>query len=235
MLGGPVTNALAALIGGTAGRTTLNGEGLQHEDGHSLFFQPDSELVSYDPTFQYEVAVVTQDGMRRMHQEQEDVFYYITVMNENYEHPLKCQPVPSRHYQGMYAFRRCREQGATSSCSAQGTIFREVIAAADLLKNDWGVESDLWGCPSMNELARNGIDTRKAACCIRWKHQNCRMLKKNPRMQRTDYIKLFSRQIRPFIKAPYITLGTDGFGRFDTREKLRHHSRLIVTGSRWLH
>ncbi len=219
------------LIGGTAGRTTLNGEGLQHEDGHSLILSNlIPNCISYDPTFQYEVAVVTQDGMRRMFQEQEDVFYYLTVMNENYEHPEMPVGAEADIIKGMYLFKQGGESaGPRVQLLGSGTIFREVIAAADLLKQDWGVEADLWGCPSMNELARNGLDVQ------RWNllhpletpkqsHVEQKLAgAKGPVIASTDYIKLFSEQIRPFVKAPYVTLGTDGFGRSDTREKLRHH------------
>jgi pyruvate dehydrogenase E1 component len=218
------------LIGGTAGRTTLNGEGLQHEDGHSLILsQLIPNCISYDPTFQYEVAVIAQDGMRRMFQEQEDVFYYLTVMNENYEHPEMPVGAEADIIKGMYAFKKGGESaGPRVQLLGSGTIFREVIAAAELLKNDWGVEADLWGCPSMNELARNGQDV------ARWNllhpleepklsHVEQKLAgAKGPVIASTDYIKLFSEQIRPFVKAPYVTLGTDGFGRSDTREKLRH-------------
>ena len=219
------------LIGGTAGRTTLNGEGLQHEDGHSLILSNlIPNCISYDPTFQYEVAVIAQDGMRRMHVEQEDVFYYLTVMNENYEHPEMPVGAEADIIKGMYAFRKGGESaGSRVQLLGSGTIFREVIAAADLLKADWGVEADLWGCPSMNELARNGQDV------ARWNmlhpldepklsHVEQKLAgAQGPVIAATDYIKLFSEQIRPFVKAPYVTLGTDGFGRSDTREKLRHH------------
>ncbi len=219
------------LVGGTAGRTTLNGEGLQHEDGHSLILANlVPNCISYDPTFQYEVAVVVQDGMRRMHQEQEDVFYYITVMNENYEHPEMPAGSEGDIIKGMYAFKKGGESaGPRVQLLGSGTIFREVIAAADLLKSDWGVEADLWGCPSFNELARNGQDA------ARWNllhpletpklsHVEEKLAgAKGPVVAATDYIKLYAEQIRPFVKAPYITLGTDGFGRSDTREKLRHH------------
>ena len=218
------------LIGGTAGRTTLNGEGLQHEDGHSLILSNlIPNCISYDPTFQYEVAVVTQDGMRRMFQEQEDVFYYLTVMNENYEHPE--MPVGSEAdiLKGMYSFRKGAETaGPRVQLLGAGTIFREVIAAADLLKNDWGVEADLWGCPSFNELARNGQDTQRWNMLHPLEEPKLSHVEqklagaKGPVIASTDYIKLLSEQIRPFVKAPYVTLGTDGFGRSDTREKLRH-------------
>ncbi len=222
------------LVGGTAGRTTLNGEGLQHEDGHSLILsQLVPNCISYDPTFQYEVAVVVQDGMRRMFAEQEDVFYYITVMNENYEHPEMPVGAEADIIKGMYAFRKGGESASNPQLRVQllgsGTIFREVIAAADLLKADWGVEADIWGCPSFNELARDGQDT------ARWNllhpleapklsHVEQKLAgAEGPVVAATDYIKLFAEQIRPFVKNSYVTLGTDGFGRSDTREKLRHH------------
>ena len=218
------------LIGGTAGRTTLNGEGLQHEDGHSLILSNlIPNCVSYDPTFQYEVAVIAQDGMRRMHQEQEDIFYYITVMNENYEHPEMPAGAEADIIKGMYAFKAGgKSKGPRVQLLGAGTIFREVIAAADLLKKDWGVEADLWGCPSFNELARNGQDVQRWNMLHpleepRLSHVEQKLSgAKGPVIAATDYIKLLSEQIRPLVKAPYVTLGTDGFGRSDTREKLRH-------------
>ncbi len=218
------------LVGGTAGRTTLNGEGLQHEDGHSLILSGlIPNCVSYDPTFAYEVAVIMQDGLRRMFKEQEDVYYYLTVMNENYEHPEMPAGAEANIVKGMYQFKK----GAASDAPrvqllGSGTIFREVMAAAELLKNDWGVEADLWSCPSFNELARNGQDT------ARWNllhplekpkksHvEECLDDTRGPVIASTDYVRLYSEQIRPFINRRYVTLGTDGFGRSDTREKLRH-------------
>jgi pyruvate dehydrogenase E1 component len=218
------------LIGGTAGRTTLNGEGLQHEDGHSLILANlIPNCISYDPTFQYEVAVVAQDGMRRMFQEQEDVFYYLTVMNENYEHPEMPAGAAPDIVKGMYAFRKAaKSKGPRVQLLGSGTIFREVIAAADLLRKDWGVEADLWGCPSFNELARNGQDVQRWNLlhpleAPKLSHVEKKLKDaKGPVIAATDYIRMFPEQIRPFVKAPYVTLGTDGFGRSDTREKLRH-------------
>ncbi|ENO94982.1 pyruvate dehydrogenase subunit E1 [Thauera phenylacetica B4P] len=218
------------MIGGTAGRTTLNGEGLQHEDGHSLLLaNMIPNCVSYDPTFQYEVAVVVQDGLRRMFAEQEDVYYYITVMNENYEHPEMPAGAEADILKGLYAFRKgAAGTGPRVQLMGSGTIFREVIAAADLLKADWGVEADIWGAPSFNELARNGQDVE------RWnllhpmeeprKSHVAQKLEgaQGPVIAATDYIRMLPEQIRPFIKGSYVTLGTDGFGRSDTRENLRH-------------
>ncbi len=218
------------LIGGTAGRTTLNGEGLQHEDGHSLILSNlIPNCISYDPTFQYEVAVVTQDGMRRMFQEQEDVFYYLTVMNENYEHPEMPVGAEADIIKGMYSFKKGSESASPRvQLLGSGSIFREVIAAADLLRADWGVESDLWGCSSMNELARNGQSVQRWNMLHPLEEPKLSHVEqklagaKGPVIASTDYIKLFAEQIRPFVKSPYVTLGTDGFGRSDTREKLRH-------------
>ncbi|MBL0285459.1 MAG: pyruvate dehydrogenase (acetyl-transferring), homodimeric type [Zoogloea sp.] len=217
------------LIGGTAGRTTLNGEGLQHEDGHSqLMANMIPNCISYDPTFQYEVAVVVQDGMRRMFAEQEDIYYYLTVMNENYEHPEMPVGAESDIIKGMYAFRKGGAGDLRVQLLGSGTIFNEVIAAADLLKNDWGVEADIWGCPSFNELVRDGQDA------ARWNMLHPLEAPKKSHVEQklegavgpvvaaTDYIKLFAEQIRPFVKGSYVTLGTDGFGRSDTREALRH-------------
>ncbi len=218
------------LIGGTAGRTTLNGEGLQHEDGHSLLMaNMIPNCISYDPTFQYEVAVIVQDGLRRMFAEQEDVYYYLTVMNENYEHPEMPAGAEQDILKGLYAFRKgAAGTGPRVQLMGSGTIFREVIAAADLLKADWGVEADIWGAPSFNELARNGQDVE------RWnllhpmeEPRQSHVAQKlegaqGPVIAATDYIRMLPEQIRPFIKGSYVTLGTDGFGRSDTRENLRH-------------
>ena len=222
------------LIGATAGRTTLNGEGLQHEDGHSLVLSGlIPNCVSYDPTFSFEIAVIMQDGMRRMFKEQEDVYYYITVMNENYEHPEMPTGAEQDIIKGMYLLKK----GAVSDGKqptprvqllGSGTIFREVIAAAELLKNDWGIDADLWGCPSFNELAREGNDV------ARWNLLNplekprqshveqCLNDTRGPIIAATDYVRQYAEQIRPFLNRRYVTLGTDGFGRSDTREALRH-------------
>ncbi len=224
------SRARGFLLGGTSGRTTLNGEGLQHEDGHSHIATAQiPNCMSYDPTFGYEVAVIMHDGLRRMYQEQEDIYYYITVMNENYEHPAMPEGSEAGILKGMYRFR---QGGAGSGPRVQllgsGAILREVIAAADLLKNDWGVEADIWSCPSFTQLARDGNE------CARWNllHPTkpprvCHVgesLKdtQGPVIASTDYARAFAEQIRPFVPRRYTVLGTDGFGRSDTREKLRH-------------
>ena len=219
------------LIGGTAGRTTLNGEGLQHEDGHShLMSATIPNCISYDPTFAYELAVIIQDGLRRMFREQEDVFYYITAMNENYQHPEMPEGAEAGILKGMYLFR----DGGTRPVAqpsvqllGSGTILREVIAAADLLASDFGVVADVWSCPSFTELRREGLDVERwnllhPAEPSRQSHvETCLGGRVGPVVAATDYIKAFADQIRPFVPSRYRVLGTDGFGRSDYRRKLR--------------
>jgi len=198
------------LLGGTAGRTTLNGEGLQHEDGHSHMISATvPNCISYDPSFGYEVAVILQDGLRRMYAEQEDVYYYLTVMNENYRQPAMPEGAAPGILKGMYKLR-------------------EAIAAADLLKKDWGVDADIWSCPSFTELARDGNavmrwNTLHPTDKPRVSHvEACLTDTQGPVIVTTDYMRLFAEQIRPLVRNRYVVLGTDGFGRSDTREKLRH-------------
>ncbi len=218
------------LLGGTSGRTTLNGEGLQHEDGHSqLWAGCIPNCISYDPTFAYEVAVIIQDGLRRMYQEQEDVYYYITVLNENYEHPAMPEGAAPDILKGMYLFRKgAADNGPRVQLLGSGAILREVIAAAALLKKDWGVEADIWSCPSFNELARDGQAAARwnllhPADKPRLSHvEQCLKDTRGPVIAATDYVRAFAEQIRPFVPRRYAVLGTDGFGRSDTREKLRH-------------
>ena len=220
------------LVGGTAGRTTLNGEGLQHEDGHSLVLSGlIPNCISYDPTFTYEVAVIMHEGMRRMFVEQHDVFYYLTVMNENYEHPEMPAGAEADIIKGMYLFREGAKGKKAAPCVqllGSGTIFREVIAAADLLKSDWGVDADLWSCPSFNELARDGQDATRWNMLHpseepRLSHvERCLRGRPGPVVAASDYVRLYAEQIGPFVDQRYVTLGTDGFGRSDTREALRH-------------
>ena len=218
------------LLGGTAGRTTLNGEGLQHEDGHShVIAATVPNCVSYDPTFGYEVAVIIQDGLRRMHAEQEDVYYYLTVMNENYPHPAMPEGAAQDILKGMYLFKAGDKKSKAPRVQllGSGTIFREVIAAAELLGKDWGVDADLWSCPSFTELSRDG------QACARWNMLNPTAKPKlshvetslkgvrGPVIAATDYVRAFAEEIRAFVPGRYVVLGTDGFGRSDTREKLR--------------
>jgi pyruvate dehydrogenase E1 component len=218
------------LLGGTAGRTTLNGEGLQHEDGQSqVYASTIPNCIAYDPTFSYEVAVVIQDGLRRMYAEQQDVYYYLTLMNENYRHPAMPEGAAPSIIKGMYLFAAgaAKTKAPRVQLLGSGTIFREVIAAAELLRNDWGVESDLWSCPSFTELARDG----RAAERHNLLHPNdpraashveaCLAPTSGPVVAATDYVRAFAEQIRPYVPRRYVVLGTDGYGRSDTREKLR--------------
>jgi len=219
------------LLGGTAGRTTLNGEGLQHEDGHShLYSMTVPNCVSYDPTFAYEVAVILQDGLRRMYAEQEDVYYYLTLMNENYTHPAMPEGAAPAIIKGMYRLKAgaAKPKAPRVQLLGSGTILREVIAAADLLRDDWGVEADLWSCPSFTELAREGHAVTRANLLAAAAKpapsyvETCLAGTEGPVIAATDYIRAFAEQIRAFVPRRYVVLGTDGFGRSDTREKLRH-------------
>ena len=220
------------LLGGTAGRTTLNGEGLQHEDGHShLISSTIPNCVSYDPTFAYELAVIVQDGLRRMYQEQEDVFYYITVMNENYAHPALPEGAEEGIIRGMYQLPSPKtklKNAPTVQLLGSGTILLEVIEAQKLLEKDHGVIANVWSCTSFNELRRDGISTE------RWNMlhpdetpkqsyvSECLSNTDGPIIAATDYMRIFADQIRPYLpEKKYVVLGTDGFGRSDTREKLR--------------
>jgi pyruvate dehydrogenase E1 component len=219
------------LVGGTAGRTTLNGEGLQHADGHSHVISATiPNCISYDPTFGYEVAVIIQDGLRRMCAEQEDVYYYLTVMNENYRHPAMPEGAAEDIIKGMYLFRAGpKANGAAPRVQllGSGTIFREVIAGAELLWSDWGVDADLWSCPSFTELAREGMAVARANMLDpgsepRRSHvEKCLAGTQGPVIAATDYVRAFPEQIRAYVPRRYSVLGTNGFGRSDTREKLR--------------
>jgi pyruvate dehydrogenase E1 component len=223
------------LLGATAGRTTLNGEGLQHEDGHShLISSTIPNCISYDPTFAYEVAVIVQDGLRRMHQEQEDVFYYLTVMNENYQHPAMPEGAEEGIIKGMYLLSKSKlgagkgnKKTARVQLLGSGTILHEVIAAKTMLEEDFGVAADIWSCPSFTELRREGLSVERWNMLHPDKKpreayvSQCLDQTAGPVVAATDYMKVFADQIRPFIHKNYVVLGTDGFGRSDTREKLR--------------
>jgi pyruvate dehydrogenase E1 component len=216
------------LLGGTAGRTTLNGEGLQHEDGHShLLAATIPNCVAYDPTFAYEVAVIIQDGLRRMFKDQEDVYYYITLMNENYSHPAMPDGAEEGIRRGMYLFREGSKQKPRVQLLGSGTILREVIAAADLLENDFGVAADVWSCPSFNELRREGLEAERwnllhPAATSRTSYvEECLAKREGPVVAATDYMRAFPEQIRPYVRKRYVCLGTDGFGRSDYRVALR--------------
>jgi pyruvate dehydrogenase E1 component len=216
------------LIGGTAGRTTLAGEGLQHQDGHSLVAASTiPNCVSYDPTYAYELAVIIQDGMRRMFGEQENVFYYITCMNENYVHPPMPEGVKDGILRGMYQLRVGGKGKIRVQLMGSGTILREVIAAADLLMNDFGIPSDIWSVTSFNELRRDALATE------RWNQlhpeENPRQSylestlahREGPYVAATDYMKIVPDQVQRWMPGQYVTLGTDGYGRSDARDALR--------------
>jgi pyruvate dehydrogenase E1 component len=221
------------LIGGTAGRTTINGEGLQHQDGHShVLANTIPNCRAYDPAFGYEMAVVIRQGMKEMFEDNQNVFYYLTVENEFYEQPAMPDGCEDGIIKGMYQFSSVNAKGGKKAPRVQllgsGAIFNEVTAAAELLKEDWGVSSDVWSVTSYNELARDGQHVE------RWNHLHpddkprkayvTEMMEKQqgPVVSSTDYIKLHSEQLRAFIPKTYMTLGTDGFGRSDTRQKLRN-------------
>lgn len=216
------------LIGGTAGRTTLAGEGLQHQDGHShLFSSTIPNCVSYDPTFAYELAVIIQNGMHRMYNKDEDLFYYITVMNENYQHPEMPKNAEEGIIKGMYLLKKSDKSKVQIQLLGSGTILREVIAAADLLEEDFGISSNIWSVTSFNELRREGLSIKRQNLLHPDKKQKLTYVESlfedenTPVVAATDYMKIYADQIREFIPNRYIVLGTDGFGRSDTRNQLR--------------
>ncbi|MFJ5444614.1 pyruvate dehydrogenase (acetyl-transferring), homodimeric type [Methylobacillus methanolivorans] len=217
------------LLGATAGRTTLNGEGLQHEDGHShLMSATIPNCISYDPTFAYELAVIIQEGLRRMVQNQEDVYYYITLMNENYTHPALPKDAEEGILKGIYSFSKSKAKGPKVQLLGSGVILREVIAAGELLEKDWGVSADIWSVTSFTELRREGLDVERWNLLNPEKTQKesfvAKSLKKaeGPVIASTDYMKSYADQIRNFIPQRYVALGTDGYGRSDSREALRN-------------
>ncbi|RTL12603.1 MAG: pyruvate dehydrogenase (acetyl-transferring), homodimeric type [Neisseriaceae bacterium] len=217
------------IIGGTAGRTTLNGEGLQHEDGHS-HIQADLIPIceSYDPTFAYELAVIMNHGMKEMYVENKDKFYYITVMNENYTHPAMPEGVEQDIINGCYLFKTVGESNISVNLMGSGTIFREVIAAADLLAQDFGVKVNVFSTPSFNKLHRDGMAVNRHnmlnPTAPQAKAFVTKQLEKTGAqvtVASTDYIRNFADKIREFVPGKYVTLGTDGFGRSDFRVALR--------------
>lgn len=231
------------MIGATAGRTTLNGEGLQHQDGHShVLAATIPNCRSYDPTFSFELAVIIQDGVERMYGKGENCFYYITTMNENYHHPGMPEGAQEGIIKGMYLLEEGgKGEGNRVQLMGSGTILNEVRTAAKILKEDWNVDSDVWSVTSANELFREAKD------CERWNtlhpDQPARTpyitaaleSYEGPRVIATDYIHSHSEQLRRFIPGTYKVLGTDGFGRSDTRPKLREFfevdSRYVVVNA----
>ena len=219
------------LIGGTAGRTTLAGEGLQHQDGHSLVAASTvPNCRSYDPTYAYELAVIVQDGMRRMLGEQENVFYYITCMNENYVHPQMPAGVEEGILRGLYPLDINKSAGKVRvQLMGSGTILREVIGAAELLMQDFGIVADVWSATSFNELRRDALEVE------RWNQlhpgdeprksylEHCLANRPGPYIAATDYMKIVPDQIQRWVPGRFISLGTDGYGRSDARKALREH------------
>jgi len=218
------------LIGGTAGRTTLAGEGLQHQDGHSLVAASTvPNCVSYDPTYAFELAVIIQDGLRRMIGEQENVFYYITCMNENYVHPPMPAGVEEGILKGMYLYRVGGQGKIRVQLMGSGTILREVLAAARLLEEDFGIPTEVWSVTSFNELRRDGLEVE------RWNQlhpderprtsyiEQCLGERPGPYIAATDYMKIVPDQIQRWVPGTFVSLGTDGYGRSDGREALRKH------------
>lgn len=221
------------LVGGTAGRTTLAGEGLQHQDGHShLQASTIPNCVSYDPTYGYELAVIVQDGLRRMYAEEENVFYYLTVMNENYTHPAMPKGVEEGILKGLYQLSKSKKDDGktpTVQLMGSGTILNECVAAAELLEAEYGVAANVWSATSMNELRREGLAVQ------RWNMlhpsekprisyvEQCLQDQTGPVIAATDYMKIYADSIREFVPSRYVVLGTDGFGRSDDRQQLRSH------------
>jgi pyruvate dehydrogenase E1 component len=222
------SRARGFLIGATAGRTTLNGEGLQHEDGHShLLASVVPNCRAYDPTYGYELAVIVREGLRRMCEEQEDVFYYLTVMNENYVQPALPEGAEEGILRGMYLLREGTGDGPRVQLLGSGAILREVIAGADLLERDFGSASDVWSVTSFTELRRDGLEVERWNRLHPMGHQRLSYVEQalagrnGPFVAATDYMRAFADQIRPFLPGRYAVLGTDGFGRSDYRAKLR--------------
>ena len=217
------------LLGGTAGRTTLNGEGLQHEDGHShILASTIPNCVSYDPTFAYEVVVIVRDGIRRMYEEQEDVYFYITLMNENYAHPGMPAGAEEGIVKGLYLLKEgAKGKGPRVQLMGSGTILREVIAAADLLRDDFKVNADIWSATSFNELRRDGMSAERWSLLHPSQPRRKSYLETSlegragPVVAATDYMRGFADQVRSQVPRRYVVLGTDGFGRSDYRVKLR--------------
>ena len=223
------------LLGGTSGRTTLNGEGLQHEDGHShILANTIPNCVSYDPTFAHEVAVIMHDGMKRMVERQENVFYYLTLLNENYPMPGLQPGTEEQIIKGMYLCKQApalAHDAPTVQLLGSGTILRESFFAQELLEKDWGVAASVWSCPSFNELTRDGQNAERWSLLHPTEEAKVPFVtqqlsaSQGPVVASTDYMKAYAEQIRPFIPKgrTYKVLGTDGFGRSDFRSKLREH------------
>ena len=217
------------LIGATAGKTTLAGEGLQHQDGHShLLASTIPNCISYDPTFAYELAVIFREGLKRMHDNQEDVFYYITTMNENYKHPNIPKDSKKGILKGMYLFKEFNNKGKTKiQLLGSGTILREIILAAEILSKEYRIDSDVWSVTSFNELRKDGMEVERRNLLNPSEKpektyvEKCLAKREGPVIAASDYIKGFADQIRPYTSKSFYSFGTDGYGRSDSRKKLR--------------
>ena len=223
------SRARGFLLGATAGRTTLNGEGLQHEDGHShLISATIPNCISYDPCFAYELAVIIQNGLERMIQNQEDVYYYITLMNENYQHPDMPKNIEKNIVQGIYQFSESKFKGPKVQLMGSGVILREVIEAAKLLETEWGISADIYSVTSFTELRREALDIERWNMLNPDKKDKMSIIQEtisdqeSPIIASTDYMKSYAEQISNFLPNKFISLGTDGFGRSDSREALRN-------------
>jgi pyruvate dehydrogenase E1 component len=220
------------LIGATAGRTTLAGEGLQHQDGHShLMASTIPNCISYDPTYHYELAVIFREGLKRMHEKKENIFYYITTMNENYSHPAipKNKDCEEGILKGMYKIKEFNKHKKTKiQFLGSGTILREMIAGAEILQKEYQIDSEIWSVTSFNELRRDGMETERFNLLNPDKDQKISYVEKclgkteGPILAASDYMRANSDQIRPYIDKSFYSLGTDGFGRSDTRKNLRN-------------
>ena len=223
------SQARGFLIGATAGRTTLAGEGLQHQDGHShLFASTIPNCISYDPTFNYELAVIFREGLKRMHEKNENIFYYLTTMNENYSHPEMPKNCEEGILEGMYKIREYSRYKKTKiQLLGSGAILREMMAAAEILQNEYQIDSEVWSVTSFNELRKNGIETERYNLLNPTKEKKITYVEKclgkteGPILAASDYMRMNSDQIRPYISKSFYSLGTDGYGRSDTRKNLR--------------
>jgi len=220
------------LLGGTAGRTTLNGEGLQHEDGHShILAGTIPNCISYDPTFAHEVGVILHHGLVRMVEQQDNVFFYLTLLNENYAQPGLRHGSEEEIVKGMYLLMEGVKKAPRVNLLGSGTILRESIAAREMLDKDWGIAANVWSCPSFNQLARDGQDVERWNLLHPTERQRvpfvAQQLEKfgGPVIASTDYMKNYAEQIRAHLPKgrAYKVLGTDGFGRSDFRTRLRAH------------
>jgi len=225
------SQARGFLVGATAGRTTLAGEGLQHQDGHShLIASTIPNCISYDPTFHYELAVIFREGIRRMHEKNENVFYYITTMNENYTHPdiPKDKDCEDGILKGMYKIKDYSNYKKNKiQLLGSGAILREMMSAAEILQKDYQIDSEVWSVTSFNELRKDGLETERFNLLNPGENkkisyvEKCLGKKDGPILAASDYMRMNSDQIRPYTSKSFYSLGTDGYGRSDTRKSLR--------------